>query len=294
MISTHRFAVAGVGFDLLSTRPIVRPGGLGRYDEFDAAPPAVGEKDSLAIQVVDSPSDEWCDSSIDFDSGSWRASCRESSRLIAYVNPDDESPTVVSIPQSDDHLTVYHPLRQRTGDAPIPHPMRYPLDQAIMMHVLPRYSGVLVHSAGLVHAGRGIVCVGKSGAGKSTISKVAVDAGWRVLSDDRIIIRSVGDGYRMYGTPWPGDCGYARNESVPLEGICFLTQAAESRAEKLSGPEAFARLIPAASIPMYDKELITQYLSIVDRILVGVPLYDLRFTPDAGVIPALESLLVGK
>jgi hypothetical protein len=292
MGSSLGFAIAGLGFAIGSSRRVRRPPGLGCYDEFDRSEGDVVTDTAINVDLVDSAAEQQELGAPLFDSGSWRAFRHGANRSIAYTNPDDESPTVVTIPDEvDKKLRVYQPSRRLSPDAPILTPFRYPLDQAIMMHLLLRFQGALVHGAGLVKNGVGVVCVGKSGAGKSTISRVAVEGGWRALSDDRIIIRRVGGEWRMFGTPWPGDCGYARNESARLTALCILSQDPESALAPLNAGHMFARLIPTVSLPMYDKDLVTQYFAILDRLLREVLFYDLQFTPDERVLPVLDSLV---
>ena len=53
-----------------------------------------------------------------------------------------------------------------------------------------------------------------------------------------MIVRRIDGEYRAFGTPWPGDAGIARNESVPLSGILFLCHGTSNRIEPLTLREA--------------------------------------------------------
>jgi hypothetical protein len=92
--------------------------------------------------------------------------------------------------------------------------------------LLPRQGGMLVHSCGLRHAEVAVVFPGKSGAGKTTLARKALDAD-EVLSDEISIIRRADDGWRVHGTPFWGD--FARGgismRSWPLRTLAFLAQA---------------------------------------------------------------------
>jgi hypothetical protein len=166
--------------------------------------------------------------------------------------------------------------------------LSYPLDQILLMHILALHQGAIVHSAGIEYGGACHIFPGVSGAGKSTLSRLLAGVeGLEVLSDDRMIVRKIGDGFRAYGTPWPGDAGFAVNRSAPLKGIFFLTKAAESRIQAVTPAEALTRLLPVASIPWYEKEMVTKMLDFCDSLLNRVPAYDLRFTPDGGVAQML-------
>lgn len=80
------------------------------------------------------------------------------------------------------------------------------LGHLIIISILHRYDGVLIHSSGVILNGEGVIFAGISGAGKTTISKLWRERdGVAILSDDRIIIRKERSGYFAYGTPWPGE-----------------------------------------------------------------------------------------
>jgi hypothetical protein len=81
-----------------------------------------------------------------------------------------------------------------------------PTDQIIIARLLADRSGCYLHSAGLILDGSGLLFVGHSEAGKSTITKMVQDAGMQshaghvpqveILSDDRNIVR-------RWVTPFP-------------------------------------------------------------------------------------------
>ena len=62
---------------------------------------------------------------------------------------------------------------------------------------LARHGGVLLHAAGVVWEGVGLIFTGPSEAGKSTLSEFYLARGAAVLSDERIIIRQIGDTFRL-------------------------------------------------------------------------------------------------
>lgn len=197
-------------------------------------------------------------------------------------------------------------------------PVRYPLDQPLLMYHLAGRGGIIVHAAGVVIEGQAVVLPGVSGAGKSTLSRLLLDAGpgESLLSDDRVILRSTpgspgGKGpetfpaesaatpraaaaeplgaFKAWGTPWPGDAQVARNASAPLAALLFLVKAAKTEAVPLAPGEAMRRLMPVVSCPWYDKERGSQVLETCGRVVETVPCYDLRFRPDHSVADLLMS-----
>ena len=192
-------------------------------------------------------------------------------------------------------VTVYCGERMvsRAGDGiTLSNPLTYPLDQILLMHVLARHEGALVHAAGASIGGKALMFAGRSGAGKSTLSRLLDGRpGLELLSDDRIAVRKVGGTFTAYGTPWPGDQGAALNEKAELCGICFLRHAGTNRIEPLTPGEAIERLLPVTSVPWYDRDAVSGALPFLDDLLAHVPAFDLHFTPGAGVAELAEDLL---
>ena len=66
--------------------------------------------------------------------------------------------------------------------------LSYPLDQVLAMYLLGS-DGFVLHAAGALVNGRGVVLSGVSRAGKTTFSRLALGRpGWEPLSDDRVIL----------------------------------------------------------------------------------------------------------
>ncbi|MDO9263996.1 MAG: hypothetical protein Q7U02_08510 [Desulfosalsimonadaceae bacterium] len=181
-----------------------------------------------------------------------------------------------------------HLKHTQNGKAILSNPVSYPLDQILLMHFLAKNGGMLVHATGWLYHRSGWIFAGKSGAGKSTLSNLIVKAtGSRFLSDDRIIIRKVGHGFFMYGTPWPGEAGYALNQAAPLKGMFFLNKGDKNNIRELKTSEAIAGLMPVVSIPWYDREKVDLMMSFCDDVIGNVPMYELTFVPDESIVDVL-------
>jgi hypothetical protein len=176
------------------------------------------------------------------------------------------------------------------GEERLSNPVAYPLDQILMMYFLSRQRGMVVHGAGVVRSGRGIVLAGPSGAGKSTISRLlAPGAGIEVCSDDRMVVRRR-DGFWAFGTPWPGEEEAALNRGYPLEGLYFLRHGERHSRRDLTPAAALERLLPVVSNPWFDRDASERILEVCDDLLTGVPSFVLDFTPDEGVRRHLEEI----
>lgn len=180
-------------------------------------------------------------------------------------------------------------VRHEGGDLLIDNPMRYPLDQIILMNYLALRGGAIFHAAGAVLKNKGYIFLGRSGAGKSTLIRqfIAKQRG-EVLSDDRMVVRMIDGTFTAYGTPWPGDAGIAANKGIPLSGAFFISHARENRVREMSRKEAFERLLPVISIPWYDKHMTEKLLASCDELVSQVPAYELSFKPSNEVVDILE------
>ena len=74
--------------------------------------------------------------------------------------------------------------------------------------LLSRERGFLLHASSVVRNGRAFLFTGPSGAGKTTIARLAPADGV-VLSDEISYVRQVGGRYLAYGTPFAGEWGDA-------------------------------------------------------------------------------------
>ena len=173
-------------------------------------------------------------------------------------------------------------------------PLRNPLDQLLAMHRLAREGGAIVHCALVDAGGAAVICPGVSGAGKTTLARQLVGVpGLRVLSDDRAVIRRAGDGYRAYGTPWPGEGGFAVNQGLPLVGIGFIEKRAAAHCLPISRSEAIRRLVRVASVPWYDREAGPRVFDGLADLCGRVPTWRLGVPADASAVEAVRALAAG-
>lgn len=228
---------------------------------------------------------------------SW-AMCKKGAEYYLVLNPSlpGGPECVARFDHAFEKVTIYcgdMTIVEVEGKKMVRNPLIYPLDQLLMMYVLAHREGALFHSSFADVGGKGCLFPGKSGAGKSTISRLLSSAGHEALSDDRVIVRKVGEGFRAFGTPWPGDAGIAINKDLPLTGIYFLMQSKTNRIAAIGPNEALERLMPVTTIPWYDAGTLTMILAFCNELVSAVPSYDLHFTPDQKAADLLEGFVSG-
>jgi hypothetical protein len=253
-----------------------------------------------------------------FESGpSWTMFLDEDTYFLASNPPGlvSEPNWLARINRHFTEATIYCSeifVSRRNGRTVLSNPVSYPLDQILLMYILARRQGALLHAAGIDTNGRAYIFPGKSGAGKSTITRLFAALGDKgLLSDDRIAVRKIDGGFRAYGTPWPGEAGVALNKSVPLSAIFFINHGSTNRIKEITPQEALARLLPVTSIPWYDREVMDKILTfcedlsipwydreVMDKILTfcedlisSVPIYELDFRPSIEVVDVFERFI---
>ncbi|MCX7009607.1 MAG: hypothetical protein NTY53_20580 [Kiritimatiellaeota bacterium] len=193
------------------------------------------------------------------------------------------------------HAEVFIPVSQvccKSDGRSISNPVIYPLDQLLLMYHMASRQGAIFHAAGAFREGHGALFLGRSRAGKSTVSRqLDAHGGFRVVSDDRIIVRKLAEGYAAFGTPWPGEAKIARNESAPLAALFFLHKSPDNRIVPLKPQLAFERMLPVASIPWFDPDVFPLVLEYLEKLSAEVPAFDLHFKPTPEIADDIDRVL---
>jgi hypothetical protein len=180
--------------------------------------------------------------------------------------------------------------RSYLSDAGAVFPLEYPIDELIMTHRLAQGAGVEVHAVGLVDRdGSGYLFLGHSGAGKSTTARLWMpQAGVKLLSDDRIILRKHDGKFWMYGTPWHGDAGIASPGQACVTSIFVLEQALENKIVPLRPNQAVAELFARSFAPHYIGEGLQFTLGFLEEIARQIPCSTFQFLPHSSAVEAIR------
>ena len=140
--------------------------------------------------------------------------------------------------------------------------------------------------------GQGLLFVGHSDAGKSTMVTMLKDRA-EILCDDRNIVRRRGKGnYTIHGTWSHGDVPDVSPNSSSLRSIMFLEQAPENRIVPLTDKKEIMRRLLACLIkPFVTADWWEKMLTLVEKISHELPCYILRFDKSGGVVEVLEKFL---
>jgi hypothetical protein len=146
--------------------------------------------------------------------------------------------------------------------------------------VLAEEGGFLVHAASGVRQGRAFAFAGISGAGKTTMARLAPpDA--TLLTDEISYIRRSGSGYHAYGTPFAGELArVGANLKAPLAALYFLEKGPAGRIEPVGQAAAARELMRHILFFAHDRELVDRVFESAVEFVSRVPVARFTFAPD--------------
>jgi hypothetical protein len=149
--------------------------------------------------------------------------------------------------------------------------------------ILAKRGGFLVHAASAIRGEHAFLFSGVSGAGKTTISRLAPpDA--KLLTDEISYVRRQGDEYWACGTPFAGELGkVGENQSAPLKTLFLLEQGPENRIEPVAVGDAIRLLMRNILFFAEDPELVSLVFQSACEFVQRVPVRRLIFVPDERV-----------
>ena len=171
-------------------------------------------------------------------------------------------------------------------------PLRYPLDQILSWGLLARCGGVLMHSAVAVKDGVGWVFSARSGGGKTTLSELCHQAGWRILNDDRVMVFKREGEWRVAGTPWHGSGRFSEAAEVPLGGVLFIEKAEREQLEPMTEHDRRYALLDVAAVPWFEDDWAQRALNAADLFTREAAFRCFRFSRSPLAVQALEEHIV--
>jgi len=162
----------------------------------------------------------------------------------------------------------------------------YAIDSVLrILHtlVLAREGGFLVHAASVVHHGRAFLLAGRSGAGKTTIARLAPpDA--VLLTDEISYVRWHQGQYHAFGTPFAGEMARpGENLHAPLDAVYLLAKGQRNMIEPIGLADACRALLRNILFFARDAALAHLVFQAACDFLCRRPVRRLTFVPDSRV-----------
>ncbi len=293
----HRrfFEIAGFSIQVDSSRPFIENEFDHRFDPFrceSAGPKPIRLEHYYGLPNID------CDAlgAPIFDQAPWRVFRNEKGLIyICYVGEPSEKRWLHVSSFTMDHSLgqifnnpEYFPPGTTYGSL-----AHFVTDQIWIAQLLSYHQGFYLHSTGMIRRGQGMLFVGPSEAGKSTMTRMLA-AQVTVLCDDRNIVRRLNNEWRVYGTWSHGEIPVVSNHHAPLRAVFFLEKSTENRIQLITNlAERKNRLLPRVIRPVMTPEWWDRTLPLLGQLAEQVPCYIMHFDKSGGIVPHIERLMDG-
>lgn len=150
--------------------------------------------------------------------------------------------------------------------------------------IIAPLGAIAIHSSVAVKDNEGVLCLGESGTGKSTHTRLWREniEGARLLNDDSPIIRMIDGKCIVFGSPWSGKTHCYVNKWVPVRALMRLSQAPHNKIRRLPALAAIGAILPSCPPAFaYDNALQDHICNTVSDIISCTPVYHLECLPDA-------------
>lgn len=155
---------------------------------------------------------------------------------------------------------------------------------------------LLLHSSVVIMKGRAILFYGHSGAGKSTVGRLALEAGFDVASDDLNLVCVKGaERAVVQAFPWSGSYGPRFWRSIPaypLWAVVQLEKSDENRLQLLPRARALSSLCSCAPFMNTEPDLYGRLFDILETLVGQVPAYRLEFRRDGSFWPLVAEAVL--
>jgi hypothetical protein len=169
----------------------------------------------------------------------------------------------------------------------------FPTDQILLARLLADCGGALLHSAGVILKRKGLLFLGHSSAGKSTICGMLAQRA-SILCDDRIIVRGAARGFQLYGTWSHGTFPQVSAGHAPLKALFFLRQSRRNRITPAGDrAQILKRLLPLVVKPLVTADWWERTLDTLESLAARVPAYELEFDKSGEIVKTLAAMVSG-
>ncbi|MGX8712765.1 MAG: hypothetical protein ACSW8I_03655 [bacterium] len=155
---------------------------------------------------------------------------------------------------------------------------------------------VPIHSSVVVCNGQAVMCLGESGTGKSTHTRLWLDniPNCHLLNDDSPILALTDNGVRVYGSPWSGKTDCFLPECYPVAGLLRLEQRPTNSIRRLKVLEAFGALHPSCPPALaHDEYFMDSIVSFLSSVIKQVPVYRMGCLPNAEAAQISHNTILG-
>ena len=137
---------------------------------------------------------------------------------IIFYNRRNKLASLAIFNPRNDNINFY--TQEKSG-----HLLLYLFPGILYSMILYKYNAIMLHASAVYDGRRAYVFIAPSGGDKSTISRLALEQGYKVLNDDRVIVKKEKGKFYIYGNPWHGEIFKTENSRLRLDGIYFIRKS---------------------------------------------------------------------
>jgi MoaA/NifB/PqqE/SkfB family radical SAM enzyme len=250
----------------------------------------------------------------------WAISRRNGSYMYLGISPQTDDPSlhrVATFNADHSRAHIYNDREDTWLKGDLHSLTLFPSDQILIARLLADRRGCCLHSAGAILGGAGMLFVGHSETGKSTIARLLIQDGHsarseesfavnaeslrtapgnrgaaEILCDDRNIVRCLDGGWRVYGTWSHGDVQVVSANDAPLRAVCFIEQASANTLTPLTDSrEIIRRLLACVIKPFVTADWWHKTFDTAEQMAKEVPFYVMRFDQSGKIVGELRRLI---
>jgi hypothetical protein len=162
----------------------------------------------------------------------------------------------------------------------------YSLDSVLrIVHtlLLARTGGFLLHASSAIRNGRAFLFPGVSGAGKTTMARLA-PPDVALLTDEISYVTRQDGRYFAVGTPFFGELArVGENLRAPIDAVYLLAKGSENKIEPIVGADAVRGLLGNILFFARDPQFVQLVFDAAFDFVSCVPVRRLTFVPDSRV-----------
>jgi hypothetical protein len=167
-------------------------------------------------------------------------------------------------------------------------PMATPFGEMLLIALMSQGRGLYVHGAAAFWPQGVDLMLGRSGAGKTTISGICERQGAQILSDDRTLLRMRHGRLWAFGTPFHGTGRRWTARAAPVRALFFLEKGPAAVWRRLELPAATARLVSVSFTQSWSRGAVETTLRACEEACSQVLSFELSFRPDATAVAAID------
>jgi hypothetical protein len=166
----------------------------------------------------------------------------------------------------------------------------FPTDQILLAYILADRKACIFHSAAIVLHKRGLLFLGDSEAGKTTIAAMLKNKA-EIICDERNIVRRWPEGFWIHGTWMHSKIPVVSSSSGPLNAIMFLRKSNRNCINPISNrKEIFRNLLKYVVKSLVTINWWNKTIDLMESLSNELPCYEMEFDKSGSIADDLEEL----